>query len=181
MLHVWSGGVCFMCGVVVCASCVEWRCVLHVWSGGVCFMCGVVVCASCVEWCVCFMCGVVMCASCVEWCVCFMCEVVCDDVFFTTSTIAPQLVKREKAITEGWEYARTVFSSYHVSEHKLDFARRRRWHRKLVQVSGDKPPVFYFETEVRSLQHMFPHRFMHQLFQHPNAFSMCVLYNVWYI
>ena len=57
-----------------------------------------------------------------------------------------KLLQREKSISEGWEYARTVFSTYHISEHKLDFARRRRWHRKLVQVSGGKPPVFYFDS-----------------------------------
>ena len=77
-----------------------------------------------------------------------------DDVaalLFILPTIAAQMLKRELSITEGWEYARTVFSSYHVSEHKLDFARRRRWHRKLVQVSGDKPPVFYFDDEVTSV------------------------------
>ena len=58
-----------------------------------------------------------------------------------------KLLQREKSISEGWEYARTVFSTYHISEHKLDFTRRRRWHRKLVQVSGGKPPVFYFDSE----------------------------------
>lgn len=44
--------------------------------------------------------------------------------------------KREKAIQEGWEYARLANLSYHITEHKLDFARRRRWIRKLV---SDKP------------------------------------------
>ncbi len=37
---------------------------------------------------------------------------------------------------EGWEYARLPNLSYHITEHKLDLARRRRWIRKLVR---DKP------------------------------------------
>jgi hypothetical protein len=58
-----------------------------------------------------------------------------------------ELIKRQKSISEGWEYARLPHMSYHVTDHKLDMARRRRWHRKLVQKEGGKPPVFYFESE----------------------------------
>lgn len=56
-------------------------------------------------------------------------------------------VKRKKRIEEGWEYARLPQFSYHTTEHTLDLARRRRWHRKLVNVDPSKRPIFYFADE----------------------------------
>jgi len=55
--------------------------------------------------------------------------------------------KRKKRIDEGWEYARLPQFSYHTTEHTLDLARRRRWHRKLVNVDPTKRPIFYFADE----------------------------------
>ena len=55
--------------------------------------------------------------------------------------------KRKKRIDEGWEYARLPQFSYHTTEHTLDLSRRRRWHRKLVNVDPSKRPIFYFADE----------------------------------
>ena len=55
--------------------------------------------------------------------------------------------KRKKAIEDGWEYARLANLPYHLTEHSLDFARRRRWHRKMVALNPGKPAVFYFEGD----------------------------------
>ena len=55
--------------------------------------------------------------------------------------------KRKKAIEDGWEYARLANLPYHLTEHSLDFARRRRWHRKLLAMDPGKPAVFYFEGD----------------------------------
>ena len=38
--------------------------------------------------------------------------------------------------------------TYHPEDHPLNMARRRRWHRKLIQVKGGKIPVFYFRSNV---------------------------------
>lgn len=59
----------------------------------------------------------------------------------THSSFLPQR-KREKAIEEGWEYARLAHLTYHISEHRLDFARRRRWVRKLINVKPGERAVF---------------------------------------
>lgn len=58
-----------------------------------------------------------------------------------------QAAKRKKRIEEGWEYARLPNLSYHTTEHTFDLARRRRYHRKLVNVDPGKPPIFYFADE----------------------------------
>ena len=58
--------------------------------------------------------------------------------------------KRKKAIEEGWEYARLANLPYHLTEHSLDLARRRRWHRKMVALNARKPAVFYFEGEKKA-------------------------------
>lgn len=54
--------------------------------------------------------------------------------------------KRDAALREGWEYARLAHLTYHISKHTLDFARRRRYLRKLV---GDprKTPIFHFKNK----------------------------------
>ena len=61
------------------------------------------------------------------------------------STSSPSQRKRLKALEEGWEYARLANLTYHITEHRLDFARRRRWLRKLVATDLAKPPIFRFE------------------------------------
>ncbi|KAL5471552.1 hypothetical protein EMCRGX_G029676 [Ephydatia muelleri] len=58
--------------------------------------------------------------------------------------------KRMKAIEEGWEYARLANLPYHLTEHSLDLARCRRWHRKMVALNARKPAVFYFEGEKKA-------------------------------
>ncbi|KAL5471557.1 hypothetical protein EMCRGX_G029682 [Ephydatia muelleri] len=58
--------------------------------------------------------------------------------------------KRMKAIEEGWEYARLANLPYHLTEHSLDLARCRRWHRKMVALNAGKPAVFYFEGEKKA-------------------------------
>ena len=52
--------------------------------------------------------------------------------------------KREKAIAEGWEYARLAHMTYHISDHRLDFARRRRWIRKLISTKAGERAVFRY-------------------------------------
>jgi len=46
---------------------------------------------------------------------------------------------------EAWEYARLAHLTYHITEHRLDFARRRRWLRKLVATDLSKPAIFRFK------------------------------------
>ena len=51
-----------------------------------------------------------------------------------------------KAREEGsWEYATLPHCSYHISKRRLDFARRRRWIRKLIAIDASKPPIFHFK------------------------------------
>ena len=50
-----------------------------------------------------------------------------------------------KAMEEAWEYARLAHLTYHITEHRLDFARRRRWLRKLVATDLSKPAIFRFK------------------------------------
>ncbi|CAI8014042.1 Myoferlin [Geodia barretti] len=56
--------------------------------------------------------------------------------------------KREAALKEGWEYARLAHLTYHITRHPLDFARRRRYLRKLT---GDprRPAIFHFKGKER--------------------------------
>ncbi len=53
--------------------------------------------------------------------------------------------KRKKLMEEGWEYARLPHLTYHITEHTLDFARRRRWLRKLIAIDPGKPAIFHFQ------------------------------------
>ena len=52
--------------------------------------------------------------------------------------------KRAKAMKEGWEYAPLGSSSFHITEGRLDFARRRRYVRKLVNEKPGARAVFRF-------------------------------------
>lgn len=53
--------------------------------------------------------------------------------------------KREKAMAEGWEYARLAHLTYHITEQRLDFARRRRWARRLVNTEPGARAIFTFQ------------------------------------
>ena len=66
-----------------------------------------------------------------------------DIVPLTTMCVVLQR-KREKAIAEGWEYARLAHLTYHISHHRLDFARRRRWIRKLISTKPGERAVFRY-------------------------------------
>ena len=59
--------------------------------------------------------------------------------------------KREAALKEGWEYARLAHLTYHITRHPLDFARRRRYLRKLT---GDprRPAIFHFKGKERKVR-----------------------------
>ena len=64
----------------------------------------------------------------------------------------------EEFAKEGWEYAPIFTAKYHHKERKIDFVRRRRWHRKMVAKGGQDvkvsmPPVCLLEIdgEVRVL------------------------------
>lgn len=46
---------------------------------------------------------------------------------------------------EGWEYARLAHLTYHITEHTLDFARRRRFLRTLIATDPGKPAIFHFK------------------------------------
>ena len=48
-------------------------------------------------------------------------------------------------MTEGWEYARLSHLTYHITEHTLDFARRRRWVKRLVNVEPGARAIFTFK------------------------------------
>ena len=52
--------------------------------------------------------------------------------------------KRATAIKEGWEYAPLGSSSFHITEGRLDFARRRRYVRKLINEKPGARAVFRF-------------------------------------
>ena len=45
---------------------------------------------------------------------------------------------------EGWEYAPLGSSSFHITEGRLDFARRRRYVRKLVNEKPGARAIFRF-------------------------------------
>lgn len=47
-------------------------------------------------------------------------------------------------MAEGWEYARLSHLTYHITEHKLDFSRRRRWIRKLINTKPGERAVFRY-------------------------------------
>ena len=53
---------------------------------------------------------------------------------------------------EGWEYANLFTTRFHAKERKMDFVRRRRWHRKMVMVGGSEgpselPPIFQMHVD----------------------------------
>lgn len=48
---------------------------------------------------------------------------------------------------EGWEYALTFTSKYHLKEKKSDMVRRRRWHRKMVNTIPGKEPIFSIPSD----------------------------------
>lgn len=65
----------------------------------------------------------------------------------------------EEFAKEGWEYAPIFTAKFHHKERKIDFVRRRRWHRKMVAKGGkdvkvSMPPVCLLEIdgEVRVFQ-----------------------------
>ncbi|XP_020606989.1 myoferlin-like [Orbicella faveolata] len=58
----------------------------------------------------------------------------------------------EEFAKEGWEYAPIFTAKYHHKERKIDFVRRRRWHRKMVAKGGQDvkvsmPPVCLLEID----------------------------------
>ena len=56
--------------------------------------------------------------------------------------------QRKQMKSEAWEYARLPNLTYHSTEHHLDFARRKRWLRKLVATDPSKPlkpAIFHFK------------------------------------
>ena len=53
---------------------------------------------------------------------------------------------------EGWEYAPIFTAKFHHKERKIDFVRRRRWHRKMAPKGGKDqkiamPPVCAIELK----------------------------------
>jgi len=48
---------------------------------------------------------------------------------------------------EGWEYAPIFDMKYHLKEHKFDFVRRRRWHRKMVNTKPGATPTFSIQDD----------------------------------
>ncbi|XP_060557298.1 dysferlin-like isoform X3 [Ruditapes philippinarum] len=50
--------------------------------------------------------------------------------------------KHKQAATEGWEYAPLFNMKFHHIERKMDLVRRRRWHRKMVNVDPGAPCFF---------------------------------------
>ena len=65
-------------------------------------------------------------------------------LFFTPKTSSCD--KQKSVEDEGWVYARLAHLTYHNTKRSLDFARRRRWQRRLKRVSEDATnlPVFHF-------------------------------------
>ena len=55
--------------------------------------------------------------------------------------------KRTRALKEGWEYAGIGSSSFHIMESQLDFTRRRRFVRKLINEKPGAKAVFRFIDE----------------------------------
>ena len=61
-----------------------------------------------------------------------------------------KLMKKQKEKAkqgEGWEYAPVFGMKYHLKEHKFDVVRRRRWHRKMVNVTPGALPTFKIEDD----------------------------------
>jgi len=54
--------------------------------------------------------------------------------------------KQKSSEDEGWVYARLPHLTYHCTKRSLDFARQRRWQRRLKHVDEDaiSLPVFHF-------------------------------------
>lgn len=61
---------------------------------------------------------------------------------FICSVVVLTQSKRNKAMEEGWEYARLAHLTYHITQQGFDFARRRRWMRKLVNTIPGERAVF---------------------------------------
>lgn len=62
--------------------------------------------------------------------------------------LQPQL---QASLKEGWEYATSFTSKFHVEEKKSDFVRRRRWVRYIKPLAQQAPssPCFQVTLEVR--------------------------------
>ena len=53
---------------------------------------------------------------------------------------------------EGWEYAPVFTAKFHVKERKMDFVRRRRWHRMMSPKKGEEqyltiPPICILKVD----------------------------------
>ena len=58
----------------------------------------------------------------------------------------------EEFAKEGWEYAPIFTAKFHHKERKIDFVRRRRWHRRMAAKGGkdgkvSMPPVCLLELD----------------------------------
>lgn len=70
-------------------------------------------------------------------------------IYLTCFSFQKELEEFEK---EGWEYAPIFTAKFHHKERKIDFVRRRRWHRRMVGKGGkdtkvSMPPVCLLEID----------------------------------
>ncbi|KAK3706775.1 hypothetical protein QZH41_015339 [Actinostola sp. cb2023] len=94
---------------------------------------------------------------------------------------AVKMAEIEEFVKEGWEYANLFTTRFHAKERKMDFVRRRRWHRKMVADSNEEgslelPPIFQMQIEgeddakgcIRNMPRMFV------TFEKPHIFQLWV-------
>lgn len=55
--------------------------------------------------------------------------------------------KQLQAATEGWEYAPLFNMKFHHTERKMDLVRRRRWHRKMINLDKGAPCFFSLQDQ----------------------------------
>ncbi|XP_047127416.1 myoferlin isoform X1 [Hydra vulgaris] len=70
-------------------------------------------------------------------------------------------LEKQTKTGEGWEYAPTFTMKFHTKERKFDMVRRRRWHRKMVNITPGAPPVFLIPNDDKNKP---PIQFMPRIF-----------------
>lgn len=73
------------------------------------------------------------------------------------------LIKKKKEaakLGEGWEYAPMFGMKYHLKENRLDFARRRKWRRKMVNTKPGALPMFTINDKDDKMQRIMPRIFL---------------------
>ena len=81
-------------------------------------------------------------------------------------------LEHQAKASEGWEFAPVFGLKYHTKERKFDMVRRRRWHRKMVNVTPGAPPVFLIQNDDKNKP---PIQYMPRIFLAFDSKFYCII------